>query len=184
MPLSSLKEYLRNTHEIIQLLHHAFTYDFEKILLLIGDRNANIIRGIWISFPEELKQSYGLLLQVVYDRSLAWAYHSAETLPEEVIKEELESIKGIDYDSFMDHLKLWRCVNTNIPKPLPTLQRIIPRIYATWNCMKGGSDTTTKLLWQVKQGHLVPIASSQVCYLIVFLLLHLFMDLLLNLLLS
>ena len=33
-----------------------------------------------------------------------------------------------------------------MPLPFPSLTRIIPAIYAYWNSVKGGSDTTTKLM--------------------------------------
>eukprot|EP00558_Chaetoceros_sp_UNC1202_P005528 CAMPEP_0197242346 /NCGR_PEP_ID=MMETSP1429-20130617/8125_1 /TAXON_ID=49237 /ORGANISM="Chaetoceros sp., Strain UNC1202" /LENGTH=201 /DNA_ID=CAMNT_0042702357 /DNA_START=72 /DNA_END=674 /DNA_ORIENTATION=- len=35
---------------------------------------------------------------------------------------------------------------TKLPKPFPSLRRLIPSIYAFWNAVKGGSDTTTKLM--------------------------------------
>jgi len=101
--------------------------------------------------------------------SLQWAYTSNVSLPEEVIKQELLQIKGgVDYGCFIDHYKLWKYVHSKMPQPLPQLQRIIPRVFSTWNAMKGGSDTTTKLLCQVKEGDLVPLNSSQVCCLFYF----------------
>ena len=33
-----------------------------------------------------------------------------------------------------------------LPRPFPSLTRLIPTIYAFWNAVKGGSDTTTKLM--------------------------------------
>lgn len=160
---SNLKNYIESKHEIVQILHHAYTYNFKKLLILIGDQSGNIIRGIWVCFSTQLKNYYGILLQTVYDMSLKWAYDSRDSLPEAELKDEILAVKGIDYDSLMDYFKLWRFVNTKMPKPLPRLQRIIPRVFATWNCMKGGSDTTTKLICSTKQGHLVPRKSSQVC---------------------
>ena len=161
---SNLKDYVDSKHEIVQILHHAFAYNLKKILLLIGDQKARIIRGLWITIPAQLKNHYGLLLQQVYDMSLKWAYEATDNFPEVVVREELVPMKNIDYESFIDFFKLWRFVNTKMPKPLPRIERIIPRVFATWNCMKGGSDTTTKLLCSVKEGHLVPTKSSQVCH--------------------
>jgi hypothetical protein len=33
-----------------------------------------------------------------------------------------------------------------LPKPFPSFERLIPAIYAFWNIVKGGSETTTKLM--------------------------------------
>ena len=157
-------EYVESKHELIQILHHAYVYIFKTVLLLVGDKSGNILRGIYITFPESLKTSYGAMIENIYLMSLKWAYVSNEPLPDEVIKEELTQIKGgADYDSFHEHFKIWRYANTRLTQPLPRLQRIIPRIFSTWNAMKGGSDTITKLLCQVKEGNLVPRHSSQVC---------------------
>ena len=43
-----------SVHEAFQTLHHAYTYDFDWILLLVGDSWAMIIGGYWIHFPLEV----------------------------------------------------------------------------------------------------------------------------------
>ena len=96
--------------------------------------------------------------------SLKWAYETSDNLPEAAVREELVSVKGIDYVSFVDYFQLWRFVNTKMQKPLPRIERIIPRVFATWNCMKGGSDMTTNLLCSVKEGHSMPRKSSYVSH--------------------
>jgi len=151
-------------HELVQLLHHAYVYDFKRMLLLIGDNKANIIRGIWVHISTTIRTSYGHLLQFMFDMALKWAYDGS--LPAETnLHQELALIKGLDFQCFLTHFSLWHQVTTKVPAPLPTLERIIPRVFSVWNAIKGGSDTTTKLLWQVKQGHLIPSDSSQVSFL-------------------
>ena len=159
-----IKDCVESKHELIQVLHHAYVYNFRTVLLLIGDSSTTILRGVYIKFPRALLNTYGNVLHSVYLMSLKWAY-TDDSLPEEVVKEELQEIKGVDFDSFIEHFKLWRNINTKIPRPLPKLQRVIPRIFSTWNSMKGGSDSTTHLLCHVKEGNLVPRHSSQVRYL-------------------
>lgn len=164
---NEIKDYVTCIHELVQLLHHAYVYDFKRMLLLIGDDKANVIRGIWLNISSEIRSSYGHLLQFIFDMALKWAYDGI--LPaEKNLDEELSLIKGLDLQSFLTHYSIWRQVTTKLPAPLPALERIIPRVFSAWNSVKGGSDTTTKLLWQVKQGHLIPCDSSQVCSIFAF----------------
>ena len=159
-----IKDCIDSKHELIHILHHAYVYNFKIVLLLVGDKSGSILRGVYITFPGSLKTAYGNMMQSIYLMCLKWAYALNDPLPEEVIKEELQQVIGdVDCDSFLDHFKIWKYVNDRIPQPLPPLQRLIPRVFSTWNSMKGGSDTTTKLLCQVKEGNLVPRYSSQVC---------------------
>jgi hypothetical protein len=65
----------------------------------------------------------------------------------------------------------------HLAKPIPSMHRIIPAIYAFWNSVKGGSDTTTKLmddcLIQVPKCHMntETVAISR-CLLLVIVLFH------------
>jgi hypothetical protein len=37
--------YIGSSHEAVQLLHQAYVYSFQYVLLLVGDASGNIIRG-------------------------------------------------------------------------------------------------------------------------------------------
>ena len=50
----SFKTYVRNIKERFQLIHQAATLQMNHGLLVIGDKDGNVIRGIWIHFGEDL----------------------------------------------------------------------------------------------------------------------------------
>jgi hypothetical protein len=65
--------------EALQLLHHAFCYDFEHVLFLVSDTHANIICGVWVHFSDELKQHWGNVLIDMHNLGLAYAYKQGGT---------------------------------------------------------------------------------------------------------
>ena len=67
------------------MLHHAYTYDFEKMIFLIGDVNSNLIHADIMCFAEEDKSEYGNVLTDIFDKTLLWAY------PEELFDENLNT---------------------------------------------------------------------------------------------
>ena len=148
----------------MQILHHAYVFDFQYVLLLVGDATGIILSGTWVEFNDELKKEYGLFLRLVYEKSLRWAYRpDIVTLPEEKIKIALKQVGrggGVDYESFLGHFALWKYITTKIQGPLPHVERIIPFLFAKWNCLKGGSDTITKLIWFAIKA--LPVKSPQV----------------------
>ena len=147
----------------MQILHHAYVFDFQFVLLLVGDRTGTILTGTWVEFSDALKEEYGLFLRLTYEKSLSWAYKpDLVSLPEESIKKALKHVTrgGVDYESFTGHFALWQYVTTKIEGPLPHVERIIPFLFAKWNCLKGGSDTITKLIWFSMQA--LPVKSPQV----------------------
>jgi hypothetical protein len=146
---------------LVQILHHAYVYDFRFVLLLIGDSTSKIINGVWVKFDAEIKTNYGILLRSIYNVSLKWAYSPNVLLPEAKIKSLLPEVdKELDFESFQGHLALWKFVSNKIAAPLPRLARILPLVFSTWNSLKGGSDTMTKLIWHA-HSH-VPFKSPQV----------------------
>jgi hypothetical protein len=159
----NIKEFINSTHELVQILHHAYVFDFQYVLLLVGDATGAILTGTWVEFSDVLKEEYGVFLRLAYEKSLRWAYRpDLVPLPEESLKIALKQVTrgGVDYESFTGHFALWRYVTTKIAGPLPHVERIIPFLFAKWNCLKGGSDTITKLIWFSMQA--LPVKSPQV----------------------
>eukprot|EP00542_Grammatophora_oceanica_P001818 CAMPEP_0194065850 /NCGR_PEP_ID=MMETSP0009_2-20130614/85696_1 /TAXON_ID=210454 /ORGANISM="Grammatophora oceanica, Strain CCMP 410" /LENGTH=642 /DNA_ID=CAMNT_0038718741 /DNA_START=1379 /DNA_END=3307 /DNA_ORIENTATION=+ len=74
----------RDQHEAVQVLHHAYCYDLEHVLLLAGDRGANIISGTWVRFNSDMKEMYGSILDTVYELCLKWAYDESMAFPDEL----------------------------------------------------------------------------------------------------
>ncbi len=48
--------YVDSPHEAVQLLHLSYVYSFKYVLLLVGDRVGNIIRGVCVHFDRLLLQ--------------------------------------------------------------------------------------------------------------------------------
>jgi hypothetical protein len=157
----NIKEYIDSVHELVQILHHAYVYDFNYVLLLVGDATGAILSGTWVELCDDLKGKYGTFLKLVYEKCLRWAYRpDLVPLPEEKLKAALQHVRGVDFESFTGHFALWRYISTKIKGPLPHVERIIPFIFAKWNCLKGGSDTITKLIWFAIKA--LPVKSPQV----------------------
>lgn len=70
----NLGQYVEKLSKAIQILHHAYTYQFEKILLLVGTQQGEITSGIWVTFGPTLLSSYGEYLQQKYKFSMQWMY--------------------------------------------------------------------------------------------------------------
>ena len=149
---SQVYEYIKKVAERFQLLHHAFVYDFEKVIIVIGNESGKVINGTAISFDDNVKNSYGKVVDDLKNISLLWAYStlpaSNTVIPNDVIEisNDVNTINGKEalYGSF----KLWKAMFLDpgpVTLPYPVLKRIIPSAHAEWNTTKGGSDTVTKI---------------------------------------
>ena len=150
-----------NEGERFQILQHAYVYDFDTVVLAISDNMSNLIRSTIVHFSFELKEHFGEVLKTLKDFSLHWAYppddhlneatttnrrrHSSKVLhiPQRIfqIASEIKTING--NETLQGTANLWFAM-TQLQKPFPSFLRLIPAIYAFWNVVKGGSDTTTK----------------------------------------
>ncbi|CAB9504104.1 unknown protein [Seminavis robusta] len=63
-----------DTHEAVQVLHHAYVYGFDCILLVVGDNSGDVMYGIFVDVPADLKQAYGVVLSDIYSSTLDWIY--------------------------------------------------------------------------------------------------------------
>ena len=140
-----------------QIMHHAYVYDMDTVVYAIGDSGAEIIRTLVVDFSGELKDHFGNVLEELKKVALSWAYPEQPAnarrttrlaplqIPDEIIEiaSTIPSINGAD--TVRSTANLWHSMRLQ-PLPLPALRRLIPAIYAYWNSVKGGSDTTTKLM--------------------------------------
>ena len=137
--------------ERFQVLQHAFVYDFPVVVLSMSDLQAQPIRSIIIDFSTELKEDFGEVLKDLFELSLQWAYPTLTQRPQVVIVPEhilaiADTIKTINgRETLQGTANLWLAM-CKLQKPFPSFNRMIPAIYAFWNAVKGGSDTTTKLM--------------------------------------
>ncbi len=66
-------------------------------------------------------------------------------IPQNIINvaEKIKTINGTE--SLQGTANIYHTLS-HLPLPIPSFTRFIPAVYAYWNAVKGGSDTTTKLM--------------------------------------
>lgn len=143
-------KYIRNPGDRYQVLHHAYTYGFEKVALIIGDSSGKVINGTIIEYANEIHNNYREVLDELKNIALSWAYSDGDpsliTIPDEVlsISEQVPTING--EETLYGQLKLWKVMfDDPAVLPMPVITRILPCAHAEWNATKGGSDTVTKI---------------------------------------
>lgn len=139
---------IRKVDERFQLMQHAFVYDVQTVAHVIGDRQSNIIQSTIVDYSDDIKVSYGNVLDELKKITLDWAYTDDEqdiVIPTRVIEiaSTVPTING--EDALYGTLHLWKAI-CDLPNPIPSFHRLIPAICAFWNAVKSGSDTTTKLM--------------------------------------
>ena len=135
---------------------HTSIYDTKKGLVVVGNDH-HVVIGVFIEFPQSLKEAYLDVLDHLYDTQMKWVYGPVSEVPLQEISKALQSKEmksyKVDLDSFRCYYGIWRCLNVpecprnKIMMPLPPCSHLIPFVHSLWNSAKGGSDTITKLLW-------------------------------------
>lgn len=146
----------RARNEVFQLLHHAFVYGVDGVVLLVGTNRA-LMFAVQVEFPLSLLASYKRLIDECWNRWFKGFYvPDIKDFPTERVMKALEvrnkkrkRIK-VDRHSFFTNYKLWRCLNVSVSAgikfPLPPMSMIVPFVNSFWNSTKGPSDTMTKLM--------------------------------------
>jgi len=155
--------YIPNQNERWQVAQHAYVYDLDIVLLVIGDAQGQIIRSVIIDFTSAFREAFGRVLFDIRTMTLDWFYSPLEDaledrvdgrkikpfavkIPEDVhrVAETLHPVIG-GRESFQGTANL--CMSLNIlDLPFPTFTRLIPTVCSHWNLTKGGSDVTTKMM--------------------------------------
>ena len=146
---SLVYKYLQFLDERYQCLHHCYVYDVNTVVHAVADRHPVILQSTIIDYSTDVKEAYGKVLEDIFDFSLSWAYHRNQTIPDLALKVADEDKKAINSaDTLSSAVFLWRkmFVDNANNLPLPSLIRVIPSVHAYWNSVKGGSDTSTKLM--------------------------------------
>ena len=148
---SEVFENVADQGERFQIMQHAFVYDLDTVVLAIGDNQSELIRSTIVDFSTEIKSHFGVVLEEIKKATLEWAYPELTRGPQIVqipdriltIAEAIKTING--NETLQGTANVWLAL-CKLPKPFPSMLRLIPGIYAFWNAVKGGSDTTTKLM--------------------------------------
>jgi hypothetical protein len=154
--------YIPKADERWQVAQHAYVYDLDTVVLIIGDAQGQLIRSVIVDFTLAFRDAFGRVLFDIRSMTLDWFYFPLEEalegrvdgrkikpfvvkIPEDVhrVAETLPSIGG--RESFQGTANL--CMSLNIlDLPFPTFNRLIPTVCSHWNLTKGGSDVTTKMM--------------------------------------
>lgn len=144
-------KYVQKESELFQLLHHAYVYDLDAVVLAVSDRQGQLLTSVIVDFTQEDRDNYGKVLTNLKDLALGWIYNEELDVDEPIsIPESVCNIAATiptlkDRHTLQSQVNVWHQL-VSFPKPIPPLKRLIPTIYAYWNSVKGGSDTTTKLM--------------------------------------
>ena len=147
----TVHRHVANVAERFQVLQHVYVYDLDTVVLAIGDSQSDLIRSSIIDFPKELRASFGKVLSDIKDLTLFWLYdensinNGIVMIPDE-IKKLAEKVPGINGGETLQGTANLYIALSQLPMPFPSFYRLIPAIYAFWNTVKGGSDTTTMLM--------------------------------------
>lgn len=80
-PHPNLHRLVPETSELMQCLHHAYTYGKQKCILVIGDHRS-YLGSVVMYYPQELLDAYGRILKFSFDKTFAWAYKDGSEIPE------------------------------------------------------------------------------------------------------
>ena len=95
--------------------------------------------------------SFGKVLSDIKDLTLFWLYdensitNGIVAIPDD-IKKLSDMVPGIYGAETLQGTANLYVALSQLPKPFPSFRRLIPAIYAFWNTVKGGSDTTTMIM--------------------------------------
>ena len=142
------------SNDLIQILHHAFTYQSNSCFYLISS-HLKLFYSVHVAFGDELLESYTNINKWLHEQVMEPFYAPDESgkVPdlwdsvEEVFDDALLKHVKMSKHAFQCYLGLWRELNVTkeMEYPLPPIARIVPLVVAIWNTLKGGGDTITKL---------------------------------------
>ena len=74
--------------ERFQLLHHAYVYGFERVVLVVGTKEGKVLNGTVINYNNSIHESYGNVVDELKNRALLWAYQSSTTtiIPNQILQ--------------------------------------------------------------------------------------------------
>jgi hypothetical protein len=106
----------RHKHEILQILHHAYTYQSRRVLMLIGN-DKSLMYAILINVPALIWNAFGKVVQFAYNQGINRFYRAKidNGLFENVKKVIEEGSKlqkrNLDIGAFNLHYLQWRTLN-------------------------------------------------------------------------
>ena len=81
--------FLYKRDERFQLLHHAFVYSFDKVVLIVGDNGGKVINATVVTYDTTTLESYGKVIETLKEKVLGWAYNEYDVsdvlIPENIV---------------------------------------------------------------------------------------------------
>ena len=145
---------IQEPHDLLQILHHAYTYGTKSCYYVISS-HAALLYVLKINFSVDLLNAYENITDWLYEETLTTFYTKNFEVPKmpDAIKQALKDkrfthLKMTEHE-FQSYVGLWRVINIHQTKsikfPLPPIARAAPLTVAKWNTIKGGGDTLTKM---------------------------------------
>jgi hypothetical protein len=126
-----LHKWIPKHKESFQLLHHVAIRDARKGLFLVGNKK-KLMFGVFVTYSDNLIDSYRALLKELFDRALKPFYNDDIQLPQEKIEKIIQAKEmkklGMSYHSFLTDFYIWRQLRIKkvLQLPIPPCSRILP----------------------------------------------------------
>ena len=163
-----LSEFIPDSGERIQILHHAYTYGQNTTAFIVGNAQSKIMYGLIVTFEAQLLEMYGSVLKFLYENGLNVFYEkSIDELPLKLIESILQNDKKLkgkyDMDDFKTSLLIWLELMPGNGRghkfPIPPSNLQLPYEHSSWNSFMHASDSATGLMQHNKA--VLPIRSPQ-----------------------
>ena len=147
--------YVNKNSEWYQLIHQAATHDLNHGIFLVGDKDAQIILGVWIYFLQELIDCYCKCMDDIHDLCFKFTEKALEGIanPESYISEKdknrisaaIEKQTKVDYNTYIYNFKMWVAMRT-LELPILSSSKCKPLLPSLWNTCKSSSDVATGMI--------------------------------------
>ena len=92
--------------ELTQCLHYATVHGLNDVLLLIGDRSATMIKGVFIRFDDATKSTRKRFLSIACENGLNWTCEHPDDAPEH-LEHLLKNVIGAAKSDIVAEVKLY-----------------------------------------------------------------------------
>ena len=169
--------------ELLQMIHQGATLNVLDVLLVVGDKDGNILKVVWVEYTEDLLRAFRKCAKDVLALSTQFIFRAMEESKpiEEVltfderknIEKSLRFVPDLSWEDFIHATKVFLAF-MNLNLPLKPSRKLLPYICTLWNRMKNGSDMATQTMrsgwFPLPLSSRLPMAyvSQRIFYLILF----------------
>ena len=146
---------IKRDSELLQMLHQAATLNVNDVLLVVGDREGDILKVVWVEYSDELLNSFRKCAKDILTLSTKFIFRAIEdskSVEEIITLEERRNIENairfvpdLSWEAFIHATKMFIGF-MDLQLPLKPSRRLLPYICTLWNRMKNGSDMATQTM--------------------------------------